>query len=97
MKAFAQRIRIGMVGGGPGGNIAVAHRAGLRLDGRYDLVAGAFSRNFEKSQAMGAEQGIEPTRVYADHEQMAVAEAARDDGIEAVAIVTPNANHYPAA
>src|SRR5699024_5416152 len=97
MKAFAQRIRIGMVGGGPGGNIAVAHRAGLRLDGRYDLVAGAFSRSLEKSREMGDELGIDPARVYANHNAMAAAEAARDDGIEAVAIVTPNANHYPAA
>lgn len=97
MKAFAPRIRIGMFGGGPGGNIAVAHRTGMRMDARYTLVAGAFSRDSEKSRAMATELGVDPDRVYADHGQMAAAEAAREDGIEAVAIVTPNGNHYPAA
>lgn len=97
MRAFANPVRIGMVGGGPGANIATAHRIGLRMDGRYDLVAGAFSRDPDKSTAMGIELGIVSERVYADFEAMARAEAVREDGIEAVAIVTPNSNHHPAA
>ncbi|MES1938471.1 Gfo/Idh/MocA family protein [Salinisphaera hydrothermalis] len=97
MKAFERPIRIGMVGGGPGANIAEAHRIGLRMDGRYELVAGAFSRDPDKSAITGRELSIARDRVYADFETMARAEAAREDGIEAVAIVTPNANHYPAA
>lgn len=97
MKAFEQRIRIGMVGGGPGAGIATAHRAGMRLDGRYQLAAGAFSRNPDKAHAAARELNVDPARVYADYADMAAAEAARDDGIEAVAVVTPNASHHPIA
>lgn len=95
MKSFEQPIRIGMVGGGPGAGIATAHRAGLRMDGRYDLVAGAFSRDLDKSRQAGRELGVDESRVYASYEDMAAAEAAREDGIEAVAVVTPNASHHP--
>ena len=91
-------IRVGMVGGGPGGRIAPAHRAAMRIDGRYRLVAGAFSRDFEKSQQMASELGVE--RVYRDFNEMARAEAERangidGDGIEAVSIVTPHDSHHP--
>ncbi|HET7313858.1 Gfo/Idh/MocA family oxidoreductase [Salinisphaera sp.] len=95
MRAFEHPIRIGMVGGGPGAGIATAHRAGLRLDGRYDLVAGVFSRDLDKSRQAAREFGVDESRVYADYADMAAAEAAREDGIEAVAVVTPNASHYP--
>ena len=95
MKSFEQPIRIGMVGGGPGAGIATAHRAGLRMDGRYDLVAGVFSRDLDKSRQAARELGVDESRVYASYEEMAAAEAAREDGIEAVAVVTPNASHHP--
>ncbi|AWN17854.1 Gfo/Idh/MocA family protein [Salinisphaera sp. LB1] len=95
MKVFEQPIRIGMVGGGPGAGIATAHRAGLRMDGRYDLVAGVFSRDLDKSRQAARELGVDESRVYASYDAMAVAEAAREDGIEAVAVVTPNASHHP--
>lgn len=95
MKAFEHPIRIGMVGGGPGAGIATAHRAGMRLDGRYDLVAGSFSRDIDKSRQAARELGVDESRVYASYQEMAAAEAARDDGIEAVAVVTPNASHHP--
>lgn len=91
------RIRIGMVGGGPGAGIAKAHRMGMRLDDRYALVAGAFSRSLEKSRQAAAELGVAEDRVYQDYEHMARAEADREDGIEVVAIVTPNDSHYPVA
>lgn len=97
MKAFEQPIRIGMVGGGPGAGIATAHRAGLRMDGRYDLVAGVFSRDLDKSRQAARELGVAASRVYASYEDMAAAESARKDGIEAVAVVTPNASHHPIA
>lgn len=91
------RIRIGMVGGGPGAGIAKAHRMGMRLDNRYDLVAGAFSRSLEKSHQAAAELKIDPARVYEDYAQMAENESTREEGIEAVVIVTPNDSHYPVA
>ena len=50
-------LRLGMVGGGPGAGIAPSHRRAARLDGRFDFVAGAFSRSAEANRAMGAELG----------------------------------------
>ncbi|OCX67261.1 oxidoreductase [Thioclava sp. SK-1] len=90
-------IRLGMVGGGTGAMIGNVHRIAARIDGEYDLVAGALSSTPEKSAQSAAQVGIAPDRSYTDFEQMAQAEAARDDGIEAVTICTPNHLHYPAA
>ena len=92
-----RRIRYGMVGGGPGAFIGAVHRMAARLEGRYELVAGAFSSEAERSRAMGAELGLAPERVYASYEEMARLEAGRKEGIEAVVIVTPNHLHYPVA
>lgn len=90
-------LRLGMVGGGPGAGIAPTHRRAARLDGRFEFVAGAFSRNSEANRAMGVELDIEPDRIYSDFETMAAAEARREDGIECVAIVTRNDTHAPAS
>lgn len=89
------RIRLGMVGGGNDAFIGAVHRIASRLDDRYELVAGALSSTPEKSQASGAALGL--ARVYDDFRQMAIREARRKDGIDAVAIVTPNHMHFPAA
>lgn len=91
------RIRLGMVGGGEGAFIGAVHRMAARLDGEYELLAGALSSTPEKAQRSGLALGLDPARVYADFEAMARAEARRRDGIEAVAIVTPNHMHAPAA
>ena len=87
------RLAVGMVGGGPGSNIGIAHRTGLLLDDRYRLVAGCFARDAEKSAAMAASLGIDPDRSYADYRAMAAAEAARPDGIDLVVVATPNDSH----
>jgi len=91
------RIRLGMIGGGQGAFIGAVHRIAARLDGDYDLVAGALSSDAERAKTSGAEIGLDPARSYTSFEEMATAEAARADGIEAVAIVTPNHMHYPAS
>ncbi len=90
-------IRLGMVGGGQGAFIGAVHRMAARLDGHYDLVAGALSSTPEKSLASGRELGLDPARCYGSFEEMAEKEAAREDGIEAVSIVTPNHVHFAAA
>lgn len=89
------RIRLGMVGGGNDAFIGAVHRIAARIDDKYELVAGALSSTPEKSRASGAALGLD--RVYDDFATMAKAEAARPDGIEAVAIVTPNHVHRAAA
>lgn len=90
-------IRYGMVGGGQGAFIGGVHRIAARLDGEFELVAGALSSDPERARASGRELGLDPERCYASFEEMAKAEAARADGVEAVSIVTPNHMHYPAA
>ncbi len=90
-------LRLGMVGGGPGSNIGATHRQAARLDGRYDLVAGVFASDAERSRAFAATLGIAPERRYATWHEMAAQEAQRRDGIEVVAIMTPNNSHYAIA
>ena len=92
-----RRIRLGMVGGGQGAFIGAVHRIAARLDDRYELVAGALSADATRAAASAAELHIEPDRAYASYAQMAEAEAARADGIDVVAIVTPNHLHASVA
>lgn len=90
----AKRIRLGMVGGGTGAFIGYVHRVAARIDGDYDLVAGALSSRPEVALESGRNIGLADDRIYTSYEEMAKAEAARPDGIEAVSIVTPNHMHY---
>ena len=93
--ARSPRIRLGMVGGGRGAFIGAVHRIAARIDDQYDLVAGAFASDPEKSAASAADLGV--ARSYGSFAEMAQKEARRKDGIEAVAIVTPNHLHAPVA
>jgi predicted dehydrogenase len=92
-----QRIRLGMVGGGEGAFIGAVHRMAARLDDHYVLVAGALASTPDKARRSGQALGLAADRIYTDYAAMAQAEAARADGIEAVAIVTPNHLHAPVA
>ena len=87
------RIRLGMVGGGEGAFIGAVHRLAARMDDQYSFVAGALSSTPEKSLRSGASLGLDPKRVYGTYEEMAKKEGRRKDGVEAVAIVTPNHMH----
>ena len=91
----APRIRLGMVGGGRDAFIGAVHRIAARIDDQYELVAGCFSASPEKALASAADLGV--PRAYASFAEMAVKEARRKDGIQAVAIVTPNHMHAPVA
>lgn len=91
---LGRRLRLGMVGGGQGALIGPVHRMAARLDDRYELVAGAFSSDSGKNLATAADLCLPPERAYADFAEMASREAARADGVEVVAIVTPNHLHY---
>ncbi len=93
--ARAPRIRLGMVGGGRGAFIGAVHRIASRIDDQYELVAGAFSSDPERAEASAADLGV--GRSYSSFAEMAARESRRKDGIEAVAIVTPNHMHAPVA
>ncbi|MBB6252055.1 Gfo/Idh/MocA family protein [Nitrospirillum iridis] len=90
-------IRMAMVGGGPGSFIGPVHRMAAELDGRIRLVAGAFSRDEGRSRTAAEGYGIDPSRAHGDYRRMLAAEAARPDGAQFVAIVTPNHLHFPVA
>jgi predicted dehydrogenase len=94
---LGRRLRLGMVGGGPGGFIGAVHRIAARLDDRFELVAAALSSNPERGRAAALDLYIAPDRAYGSFAEMAAAEAARKDRIDVVSIVTPNHLHYPAA
>ncbi len=95
--ASNRRLRLGMVGGGPGAFIGAVHRIAARLDDCYELVAGALSSDPERARTGARELHIAPERAYTSFQEMASAEAKRKDRIDAVAIVTPNHLHYPVA
>lgn len=88
------RIRLGMVGGGSGAFIGYVHRIAARLDGDFELMAGALSSNPDTARASGKNLGLADDRIYTSWEEMARQEAARPDGIQAVSIVTPNHVHF---
>jgi predicted dehydrogenase len=92
----AGRLRIGMVGGGPGAFIGGVHRICLAMDGQFQLVAGAFSSDPAKSRQTGAELGLDPKRVYATWGELLDAEAKlpAEQRIHALSIVTPNNVHF---
>ena len=92
-----KRLRYGMVGGGIGAFIGAVHRRAIALEETADLVAGCFSSRKEKNQETGDFYGIAADRLYASYEEMARAESTREDGIDFVSIVTPNATHYEVA
>lgn len=91
------KISCGMVGGSLNAFIGEVHRKALRFDTRAELVAGCFSTSAEKNAATAQAYGIAADRLYADYREMAAKEAAREDPIDFVSIVTPNVSHYEIA
>jgi len=92
---MSRKLRMGLVGGGPGAFIGPVHKMAAELDGKMELVAGAFSQSAERSRAAGVTFGIDPTRAYANYAEMFLAESKRPDGIDFVVIATPNHLHLP--
>ena len=88
-------LRWGMIGGGEGAFIGAVHRMAARLDGRYQLLAGVFSSDAEKTKRSAVALGVDAARAYPTVEAMIAAEARRPDGVEVVSVVTPNHMHYP--
>jgi predicted dehydrogenase len=92
---ISRRLRLGMVGGGQGAFIGAVHRTAARLDDRYELVAAALSS--DPQRALDSARELLIPRAYASFAEMAAEEAKRSDGIDAVAIVTPNHVHHAVA
>jgi predicted dehydrogenase len=95
--ALGRKLRMGMVGGGKGAFIGPVHRIAAELDGKIELVAGAFSQSPERSREAGAAFHIDPARAYASYQALIDAECGREDVIDFVVITTPNHLHLPIA
>jgi predicted dehydrogenase len=91
---LGRRLRLAIIGGGPGSFIGGMHRQAARLDDRYEIVTGVLSSDPEKSRQAGAELGLVPGRLYSSVREMLDAEASRSDGVDVVAIMTPNDSHF---
>ncbi len=94
-----RKLRFGMIGGGRGAFIGAVHRLAAVMDGRAELVAGAFSSDAARSRDSGADLGLDPARVYGSYAEMAHAEAAGPAAsrLDFVVIVTPNHQHFAPA
>jgi len=99
MKSWKRRLRMGMVGGGPGAFIGAVHRTAAVMDLQAEVVAGCFSQDPERSRQTGRELYLDPTRVYPTYQAMAEAERALPEGrrVDFVSIVTPNVSHFAIA
>ncbi|MDA9020286.1 Gfo/Idh/MocA family oxidoreductase [Flavimaricola sp.] len=86
-----------MIGGGQGAYIGNIHRIAARLDGQWDLVAGAFDVDPQRGRDFAIGEGLDPARAYGSYQDLIAGEAGRDDKVDAVAICTPNFTHYPIA
>ncbi|WP_291777503.1 Gfo/Idh/MocA family oxidoreductase [Cecembia sp.] len=91
-----KKLKMGMVGGGPGAFIGAIHRSAALMDGLIEITAGAFSSNPDKSKQAGEELMLDPSRVYASYIEMIEKELAlpESERIDIISIVTPNNVHF---
>ena len=85
-----------MIGGGRGAFIGAVHRIAAAMDGKAELIAGAFSSDPRRSKGSGEDLFLAPERVYGSYVEMAAAESARppSDRLDFVVVVTPNHEHF---
>jgi predicted dehydrogenase len=98
-KELKNKLKMGMLGGGPGAFIGDVHRKATGIDGNIEIVAGAFDIDPEKSKQTGKELHLDPTRVYDDYLKMIDGELSlrEEERIDFVSITTPNNWHFPMA
>src|SRR5687767_9667523 len=94
VEVMGRRLRLAVIGGGPGSFIGAMHRTAARLDDRFELVAGALSSDPERSAAAGVAIGLTRERSYGGAMQLIEREATREDGADVVSIMTPNDTHH---
>ena len=94
---LGRKLRLALVGGGPGSFIGAMHRQAARLDDRYEVVSAVLSSDPDRCLSAGRELGLDEDRIHSDVARMCAAEAAREDGAEVAAIMTPNDSHLPFA
>ena len=94
------RLRMGLVGGGEGAFIGAVHRIAAELDGRIELVCGAFSSDPSRSKRFGQElYDLPPNRSYGTFNEMVTEELRlpTEERMHFVVIAVPNHLHFPVA
>ncbi|NNK96481.1 MAG: Gfo/Idh/MocA family oxidoreductase, partial [Desulfobacterales bacterium] len=94
ISTLGRRLRLAVIGGGPGSFIGAMHRQAARLDDRYEIVAGVLSSNPYRAKQAGREIGLASERAYGSVDEMLATEVLRSNGADVVAIMTPNDSHY---
>ncbi|HSL29806.1 MAG TPA: Gfo/Idh/MocA family oxidoreductase [Anaerolineales bacterium] len=94
LSMLGRKLRLAVIGGGPGSFIGAMHRQAARRDDRYEIVTGVLTSDPERSKQAGQELGWDLNRVYSSVEEMLEAESSRERGVDVVAIMTPNDSHY---
>ena len=94
LSILGRRLRLAVIGGGPGSFIGGVHRMSARFDDLYELVAGVLSSDPERSILRGKEIGLPEERAYGSVAEMLDAEKLRDEGADVIAIMTPNDSHF---
>lgn len=94
-----RKLRMGMIGGGPGAFIGAVHRIAANMDGEIELVCGAFSSDPEKSKQAGDSLSLPPQRIYGSYKEMIRSENSLplNERMDFVSIVTPNHVHFEPA
>jgi predicted dehydrogenase len=94
---FGRPLRLALLGGGPESWIGRMHQTAAELDRHWQVIGGVFSSDPTRSRSAGKALGFDPHRSYGTLAELVAAEKSRADGVEAVAIMTPNDTHYPLA
>ena len=94
LSTLGRKLRLAVIGGGPGSFIGAMHRQAARLDDRYEIVTGILSSDSDTSKKAALELGVHSDRLYTSVSEMLNMETSREDGIDVVAIMTPNDSHY---
>jgi predicted dehydrogenase len=90
IESIGRRLRLAVIGGGPGSEIGEVHRIAARLDGYDDIVASALSSDPDRSRHSGRAIGVPEDRAYPSWRALIKNEAGRADRSDIVAVMTPN-------
>src|ERR1700741_5132280 len=94
IETIGRRLRLAVIGGGPGSVIGEVHRIAARLDGYYDIVAATLSSDPERAGRAGIAIGVPEDRAYPSAQALIEGEAERADRADVIAVMTPNDSHY---
>jgi len=96
---MAEKIRLGILGGGGNSLIGELHRIAALINDNYEIVGGVFSSKWEENIGFAEKIGLSADRIYLDLETMVAEELnlPESERMRAVSILTPNFLHFDAA